>query len=214
MKVGVLGTGNVGQTLGSGFAKLGHEVKMGSRDPNQEKVKAWVKKTGKKASAGTFAEAAAFGELTVLAAAWDGMENLVRMADPKNLAGKVVIETTNPLRHSEDGPPILALGYDDSAGEQIQRWLPDSHVVKAFNIVGYAHMFQPEFPCGPPDMFICGNDAKAKKVVTERVKAFGWPVIDLGGMEAARYLEPLAMIWILQAISSKSTNHAFRLLHK
>jgi predicted dinucleotide-binding enzyme len=193
-----------GTNPGMGLTELGHQVKMGSRDPNQGKVKAWVKKAGKKASPGTFSEAAA----------WEGMENLIRMAGPKNLAGKLVIQTTNPFKHSESGPPMLALGRDDSAGEQIQRWLPDSHLVKAFNIVGYAHMFKPKFHCGPPDMFICGNDARAKQAASELVKAFGWPVIDLGGMEAARYLEPLTMIWVLQAISTKSSNHAFRLLHK
>jgi predicted dinucleotide-binding enzyme len=111
-------------------------------------------------------------------------------------------------------PPRLAVGHTDSAGEQVQRWLPDSHVVKAFNTVGNRHMVKPEFPDGPPDMFICGNDARAKQTVTDLLKAFGWPVIDIGGIEGARYLEPLAMIWILYLLRTKTGDHAFKLLRK
>ena len=214
MKVGILGTGDVGQALGIGFASLGHEVKMGSRDPHQEKVKAWVNRAGAKASAGTFAEAAAYGELAVLCTIWTGTENAVRLAGPDNLAGKVVIDTTNPLDFSGGIPPKLAVGHTDSAGEQVQRWLPNSRVVKAFNIVGSPHMFKPEFPGGPPDMFICGNDEQAKATVTDLLKTFGWSVIDIGGIECARYLEPLAMVWIRHFFRINSVNHAFKLLRK
>ncbi len=214
MKVGILGTGDVGQALGIGFASLGHEVKMGSRDPHQEKVKAWVNRAGAKASAGTFAEAAAFGELAVLCTIWTGTENAVRLAGPDNLTGKVVIDTTNPLDFSGGIPPKLAVGHTDSAGEQIQRWLPNSWVVKAFNIVGSPHMFKPEFPGGPPDMFICGNDDQAKATVTDLLKTFGWSAIDIGGIECARYLEPLAMVWIRHFFRVNSVNHAFKLLRK
>ena len=214
MKIGILGTGDVGQALGIGFTKLGHDVKMGSRDPHQEKVKAWVNKAGAKASAGTFAEAAAFGEMAVLCTIWTGAENAIRLADPANLAGKVVIDTVNPLDFSGGIPPKLAVGHTDSAGERIQRWLPHSQVVKAFNIVGSAHMFKPEFPGGPPDMFICGNDEQAKAAVTDLLKTFGWAVIDIGDMECARYLEPLAMVWIRHFFRVNSVNHAFKLLRK
>ncbi|HHW78368.1 MAG TPA: NADPH-dependent F420 reductase [Xanthomonadaceae bacterium] len=214
MKIGILGTGDVGQALGIGFAKLGHEVKMGSRDPNQEKVKAWVNKAGAKASAGTFAEAAVYGELAVLCTIWTGAENAIRLAGPDNLAGKVVIDTTNPLDFSAGIPPKLSVGHTDSAGERVQRWLPNSRVVKAFNIVGSAHMFKPEFPGGPPDMFICGDDDQAKVTVTDLLQAFGWSVIDIGGIECARYLEPLAMVWIRHFFRVNSVNHAFKLLRK
>lgn len=213
MKIGILGTGDVGQTLGSGFVKLGHSVKMGSRNPNQEKIKTWLARTGENASAGTFSEAAAFGDLVVLATLWTGTENAIRLADPKNLAGKVVIDATNPLDFSSM-PPKLAVGHTDSGGEQVQRWLPNSHVVKAFNSVGSPHMVYPDFPGGPPDMFICGNDSKAKETVTDLLKAFGWSVVDIGGIEGSRYLEPLAMIWILQFFRTGSGNHAFKLLRK
>src|SRR6266508_1494849 len=167
MKIGILGTGDVGQALGSGFVSLGHEVKMGSRDTGNEKARAWVAKTGQRASAATFAEAAAFADLAVLATLWSGTENALRLAGARNLAGKVVIDATNPLLFTPNAPPSLALGHTDSGGEQVQRWLPESRIVKCFNIVGHAHMVHPGFPGGPPDMFLCGNDADAKKTVTE-----------------------------------------------
>jgi predicted dinucleotide-binding enzyme len=210
MKVGVLGSGDVGKTLGAGFAGLGHEVKIGSRDPG--KLTDWVEKTGPKASAGTFAEAAAFGEVVVLSTLWTGTEHAIQLADVKNFGGKVVIDTINPLAF--DGGPHLAIGHTDSAGEQVQRWLPGARVVKAFNIVGYAHMVHPDFPGGPPDMFICGNDDGAKQTVTGILKDFGWPAIDIGGIEGARLLEPLCILWVGYGIRTGTWNHAFKLLRK
>ena len=214
MKVGILGSGDVGKVLGAGFAGLGHEVKMGSRDPNSEKVKAWVERTGRGASTGTFAEAAAFCEVAVLATLWEGTENAIKLAGPKNLDGKVVIDATNPLEFPKGAPPRMAVGTTDSAGERVQRWLPGSKVVKAFNTVGNPHMVRPKFPGGPPDMFFCGNDAEAKKTVAEILRAFGWGVVDLGGIESSRYLEPMAMVWILHFFATGSGNHAFKLLRK
>jgi predicted dinucleotide-binding enzyme len=213
MKIGILGTGDVGRALGTGFVTLGHEVKMGSRNPRQETVREWLKKTGTRASAGTFAEAAAFGELAVLATSWSGTENAIRLAGPQNLAGKVVIDATNPLDFSS-GAPRLAVGHTDSAGEMVQRWLPKSKVVKTLNHVGNAHMVNPRFPGGPPDMFICGQDGQAKQTVDGLLQALGWSVIDIGGIEAARYLEPLAMLWIIYGARTNTWNHAFKLLRK
>ncbi len=103
---------------------------------------------------------------------------------------------------------------EKGAGEQVQRWAPKARVVKAFNIVGHAHMVDPQFPGGPPDMFICGNDAAAKATVTEILKSFGWPTINIGGIEGARLLEPMCVLWVLYATLTKSTNHAFKLLRK
>ncbi len=214
MKVGVLGTGDVGKVLGAGLAALGHQVKIGSRDPKSEKVTSWVAKTGANASAGTFAEAAAFGDLIVLATLWSGTENALKLAGADKLKGKVVIDATNPLKVEGKGPPQLALGHTDSGGEQVQRWLPGARVVKAFNTVGNAHMVKPDFPGGPPDMFICGNDADAKKTVSDICKAWGWGVIDVGGIEGARLLEPMCILWVQHGIRSGSWNHAFKLLHK
>jgi predicted dinucleotide-binding enzyme len=178
MKIGILGSGDVGQVLGAGFAGLGHEVLLGSRDPLQEKVRAWVEKTGRGVKAGTFAEAAAFGELAVLATVWEGTENALRLAGPERLVGKVVIDATNPLDFSSGMPPKLAVGHTTSGGEKVQGWLPAARVVKAFNTVGNPHMVKPQFPGGPPDMFICGNDARAKETVSGLLRAFGWSSID------------------------------------
>lgn len=214
MKIGILGSGDVGKALGSGFATIGHEVKMGSREPASEKVASWVAKAGPRATGGTFAEAARFADVAVLATLWSGTENAIRLAGPDYLAGKVVIDATNPLVFREGASPALALGNSDSGGEQVQRWLPGSRVVKAFNMVGNAHMFRPQFPGGPPDMFFCGNDAEAKKTVVEILTSFGWPSIDIGGMEGARLLEPLCILWILYGIRTGTWNHAFKLLRK
>lgn len=213
MKIGVLGTGDVGRALGTGFVQLGHEVKMGARDPNNEKAKAWVTQAGSRASAGTFADAARFADVTVVATLGTGTESALRLAGPDNFAGKVVVDATNPLDFSS-GAPKLSVGHSDSRGEQVQRWLPKAQVVKAFNIVGHAHMVQPKFPGGPPDMFLCGNDAEAKRTVTELLAAFGWNTIDIGGIEGSRLLEPLCLLWVAYGIRSKSWDHAFKLLRK
>ncbi len=213
MKIGVLGTGDVGRVLGEGFAALGHEVKIGSRDPQKAEVKEWLKKVGTKASAGTFSEAAAFGDIAVLATSWTGTESAIRLAGPQNLAEKAVIDATNPLDFSA-GAPRLSIGHTDSAGEKVQGWLPQSKVIKAFNHVGNAHFVKPQFTDGPPTMFICGNDGGAKKTVTGLLEAFGWSVIDIGGIEGSRLLEPLAMLWILYGFRSNTWSHAFKLLRK
>ena len=213
MKIGILGTGDVGRALGNGFIALGHEVKMGSRDEHNEKAVAWASTSGINASTGTFADAVKFGDVIVLALLWAGTENALKLAGVENFAGKVVIDATNPLVFTPKGP-ALVLGHTDSAGEQVQLWLPSAHIVKAFNIVGFAHMFKPDFPGGPPDMFICGNDAGAKQTVTEILKDFGWPAIDVGGIEGSRLLEPLCNLWVSFAMSAGNGNHAFKLLRK
>ncbi|HXW52229.1 MAG TPA: NADPH-dependent F420 reductase [Candidatus Acidoferrales bacterium] len=216
MNIGILGTGDVGQRLGSGFLSIGHDVKMGSRDPKNEALAAWVAANGSHASGGTFADAAQFGEVVVLATAWSGTENVLRLAGPQNLAGKIVIDATNPLVVPSGATSLqLALGWNDSAGEQVQRWLPGAKVVKCFNIVGNEYMIHPEFPGGPPDMFIAGNDAGAKATVAGFLKEFGWPpAIDMGGIEGARLLEPLAMLWIQYGKRTGTWDHAFKLLRK
>lgn len=213
MRIGILGTGDVGRALGKAFVACGHEVKLGSRDASNPKLKEWVAKTGAHASGGTFEDAAKFGEIVVIATLWAGTENALRLAGPANFAGKVVIDTTNPLDFTKT-PPRLSVGHTDSAGEQVQRWLTTARVVKAFNIVGNAHMFRPEFPGGPPDMFMCGNDAAARQAVSQILNEFGWEVLDLGGIESSRYLEPLAMVWITHGFRTNSWNHAFKLLRK
>jgi len=213
MRIGILGTGDVGQALGRGFVVLGHEVKMGSRSAGNDKAVGWAKEAGGKASAGTFAEAASHGELVVLATLGSANESALKAAGPQTLRGKVVIDATNPLDFS-GGAPQLAVGHTDSGGERVQRLLPGARVVKAFNTVGNAHMFRPRFPGGPPDMFICGNDDDAKKQVAAILSDFGWGTADLGPIESSRYLEPMCMAWVVYGARAGTWNHAFKLLRK
>lgn len=211
MKVGVLGSGGVATTLASGFLKHGHEVMLGSRSP--EKLKAWAESnpTGK---TGTFADAAEFGELVVLAvkgsAAWEAL----RRAGESALAGKVVIDSCNPIA---DAPPVNGVlkfftTLDESLMEQLQRHFPEARLVKAFNSVGSAFMVDPQFEGGRPTMFICGNDEDAKKAVTGILDQFGWDAADMGGAEAARAIEPLCMLWCLPGFLRNEWTHAFKLL--
>jgi len=215
MKIGIIGSGNVGRALGTGFAATGNQVMLGTRNPGKRELKEWIAKTGPKAAVGTLSEAAEFGEILVIATRWSGTENAINLAGSKNFVGKTVIDVTNPLVFHDNAPTTLALGGNDSAGEQVQRWLPSSKIVKAFNIVGNAHMFKPTFPGGPPTMFIAGNDQRAKQEVTKILKDFGWgEVIDMGGIEGARYLEPMCMVWMAYANKTGSWGHAFKMLQK
>jgi predicted dinucleotide-binding enzyme len=213
-RIAVLGTGDVGQVLGSAFVTVGHDVTMGSRDAKNEKAQAWAKKNGAKAKVATFADAVKASEIVVLSTAWTGTKSAIDMAGPENFAGKVVIDTTNPLAIAPGAPPSLAIGHTDSAGESVQRWLPKARVVKAFNIVGNAHMFKPAFAGGPPTMFFCGNDAEAKKTVAGILESFGWESMDIGGIEGSRLLEPMCILWVGIGIKTGAWNHAFKLLRK
>jgi predicted dinucleotide-binding enzyme len=214
MKVGVLGTGDVGRVLAQAFVTLGHEVKMGARDAGNAKAAAWATSAGPNASQGTFADAARFADIVVLATLGVANESALRAAGLDSFDGKLVIDTTNPLDFSGGMPPKLAVGHTDSGGEQVQRLLPRAKVVKAFNTVGNAQMFRPQLPGGPPDMFICGDDDGAKQQVAELLAAFGWGVADIGGIQGARYLEAMCLAWVLYGIQSNSWNHAFKLLRK
>jgi hypothetical protein len=211
VRVGVLGSGDVGKVLAGGFLKVGHAVRIGSRSP--EKLKDWAASAGDGASAGTFAEAAQFGDIIVLATHGEGTQSAIEMAGADNFDGKVIIDATNPLDFSSGGPQ-LSIGFNDSLGERVQRSLPKARVVKAFNTVGNAHMIDPQFPGGPPTMFIGGNDADAKKLVTQISEAWGWEVADLGGIEASRYLEPMCMAWVVYGIRTGQWGHAFKMLRK
>jgi predicted dinucleotide-binding enzyme len=153
MKIGILGSGDVGRRLGDGLIELGHTVTIGTRNPKKGDVIQWIRDheaNGGKALAGSFVEAASFGETIVIATSWDGTYNAINMANPKNFNGKIVIDVTNPLDFSQGMPPKLALGHSDSAGETIQRLIPGAKVVKAFNTVGNSHFIHPDFPNGGP----------------------------------------------------------------
>jgi predicted dinucleotide-binding enzyme len=213
MKVGVLGSGVVGQVLGAGFAAHGHQVMMGTRDPKAEQVKNWIAKT-KNASAGTFVEAAKFGDLVVLAVLGRAAENAIKLAGAANLTGKTVIDTTNPI---SDAPPIkgvlqFSTGPNESLGEKIQSLIPRANVVKAFNSVGSVRMVNPKFEQGTPTMFLCGDSDAAKKQASDVIRQFGWEPFDCGGIIASRALEPLCMLWCIPGILKNQWTHAFKVL--
>ncbi len=212
-KIGILGSGTVGQTLGLGFASLGHEVMIGTREP--AKLKDWQAKTGARAQIGFPQEAVKFGELIVLATKWEGTRQAIELAGKDQFRHKTVIDVTNPLKSGAEGKaPMLDVGYPDSAGKKIQEWLPDSKVVKAFNIVTASYMTNPKLQEGTPDLFIAGDHDIANKEVAEFAKKWGWSVTDIGGIENAYMLEALAMLWILYGFRNNHWTHAFKLLKK
>ena len=211
MRVGILGSGDVAKDLAAAFLKEGHEVMLGSRHP--EKLDSWVSEAGSAASRGTFSDTAKFGELIVMAVHGTKSVEAIQLAGVENFRRKVVIDTTNPLDMSA-GLPKLIGGLGTSSGELTQRAVPEALVVKAFNSVGHAHFYKPKFAGGPPDMFICGNDAKAKEFVSRVCRDFGWNSIDVGGIELSHYLEAAATIWIITAFTGGHWNQAFKLLRK
>lgn len=142
------------------------------------------------------------------------VSDVLELAGHQALSGKLVIDATNPLRFREGAPPELSVGFDDSLGEQVQRCLPGSRVVKAFNTVGNTLMVDPDLPGGPPTMFIGGDDPEAKVTVTGICEDFGWEVSDLGGIERSRVLEPMCMAWVYHGLGRGSWDHAFKLLHR
>jgi 8-hydroxy-5-deazaflavin:NADPH oxidoreductase len=215
MKVGVLGSGVVGQTLAAGFLKYGHQVFVGTRDAKASDVTAWAEKNPK-IEVGTFAQAAEFGELLVLAVLSRIVEDVIKLAGPHNFRGKTLIDTNNPIA---DAPPVDGvLQYftqqNHSLGERIQQLLPDAQVVKAFNSVGAVRMVNPHYDQGTPTMFLCGNDATAKAQVSDIIRQFGWEPFDCGTIVASRALEPLCILWCIPGLRSNSWTHAFKLLTK
>ena len=212
MKVGVIGSGVVGQTLAAGFLKHGHEVAIGTRDP--AKLKDWAAKNPG-AEVKSMAEAANFGELVVLAVAGQLALEALKLIGPKALDGKPVIDACNPIG---GGPPINGVlsfftMLTDSLMERLQKAYPNARFVKAFNSVGAAQMVNPQFSGGRPTMFICGNDANAKKTVAAICDQFGWDVEDMGAVEAARAIEPLCMLWCIPGVARGDWSpHAFKLL--
>jgi predicted dinucleotide-binding enzyme len=213
VKIGILGTGDVGKALGRGFIALGHSVTMGARDAANPKAAAWVKETGPRASAASFAAAAQNGEVIVLATLGTATEEILRGVGPSPFKGKLVIDATNPLDMSKGAPKLIG-GVGDSGGERHQKLLPGAHVVKAFNTVGNPLMYKPVFAGGPPDMFICGNDAGAKAKAASICKEFGWGVVDVGGLESAHFLEAMCMVWVLSGMKSNTWTQAFKMLRK
>jgi len=198
MRIGILGTGTVGATLGTKLVELGHDVKMGSRSATNEKAEDWAKKTSStKASNGTFADAAAFGEIMFNCTLGQISLEALKMAGAQNLRGKVLIDVSNPLDFSKGMPPTLTVSNTDSVGEQIQRAFPDVKVVKSLNTISAPIMINPKLLQGDTDIFVCGNDSGAKAQVQRLLEQFGWKnIIDLDDISAARGTEMWLALWV------------------
>lgn len=209
-RIGILGSGPVGQTLARGFQQHGHAVRIATRTPSR--LAAFTADTG--IPTGDFPEVAAWGELLVLSVKGSAALEALSRAGEANLAGKVVIDTTNPIR---DAPPVDGVlsfftGPDESLLEQLQAAAPSARLVKAFSSVGSARMVNPDLPGGPPTMFYCGNDAGARAVVEKILQQFGWEPADMGTAVAARAIEPLCRLWCIPGFREDRWGHAFRML--
>ncbi len=213
MKVGILGSGDVAKALAAGFIRHGHQTMMGTRDT--AKLAEW-QRSNPKAQVGSFSEAAAFGEVVVLAVKGSVAADVLRLAGSKNLDGKLVIDACNPIA---DAPPTNGVlkfftTLDESLMERLQKAFPNAHLVKAFNSVGAGQMVNPQYKSGRPTMFICGNDDGAKMVTAQILEQFGWETADMGKVEAARAIEPLCMLWCTLGFTKNEWTHAFKLLHQ
>ena len=210
-KIAILGSGQVGDALAKGFLTNGHAVMRGSREP--AKLDKWKQEAQGEASVGTFAEAAAWGEVIVLAVKGTAAEATIEQAGAANLAGKTILDATNPIA---DEPPDSGViryftGPNESLMERLQRKAPDGKFVKAFNSVGNAFMVNPPFPT-KPTMFICGDDAGAKREATEIIERFGWEAADMGGVAVARPIEALCQLWCAPGFLHNDWAHAFKYL--
>lgn len=211
MKIGILGSGEVAKVLAGGFLKHGHETMLGTRDSG--KLSAWAKEQ-RGARVGSFRDAAAFGEVVVLAVKGGAAAEALRAAGAAGLAGKPVIDATNPIADAPPANGVLKFftSLDESSMERLQREFPEAKLVKAFNSVGSARMVNPQFAGGRPTMFICGRDDAAKQTVARILDQFGWETADMGGVEAARAIEPLCILWCIPGFLRNEWTHAFKLL--
>jgi predicted dinucleotide-binding enzyme len=212
-KIGVLGSGIVGQTLANGFIKQGYTVTIGTGNP--EKLNVWKTKSNSSAIVGSMTDAASFGDIIVLAVKGNAAESALNKAGAANLKGKIIIDATNPIDESK--PPVNGvLAYftemNFSLMERLQQAFPDAHFVKAFNSVGNAFMVNPTFKDGMPTMFICGNNDNAKTEVKNILSMFGWETEDMGKVEAARAIESLCILWCIPGFICNQWTHAFKLL--
>jgi hypothetical protein len=211
--VGVLGSGEVGRRLAAGFSGCGHDVMIGTRDPDKPELREWLSGDGDGIRAGSFKEVAAHGELLVLAVLGDAAEEAIGEAGRENFSGKVVIDAMNPLDFSGGFPPKLSISGEDSLGERVQRALPEARVVKAFNTIGNPYFVDPHFSDGQPTMLIAGDDEGVKGTVGDVLAGFGWSdVVDVGGIEGSRELEAICIVWVKIGGARGAWDHGFRLL--
>jgi predicted dinucleotide-binding enzyme len=213
MKIAVLGTGNVGDTIGSKLVELGHSVMMGSRTSDNEKGKIFVAKHNDKATLGSYADAAAFGEIIFNCTAGIGSLEALKMAGEKNLNGKIIVDIANSLDFSKGMPPSLAICNTNSLGEEIQKAFPQTKVVKALNTMWCGLMVNPlMINGGDHSTFVSGNDAEAKEKVKDMLKSFGWfekNILDLGDITKARGTEMYLLLWL--SIYGSTNNGAFNI---
>lgn len=212
MQIGILGTGVVGAAIGSKMVELGHAVKMGARSANNEKAAAWAGAQGPKASHGTFAAAAAFGEMLFNCTAGQASLAALTQAGADNLQGKILVDIANALDFSRGLPPSLSVVNTDSLGEQIQRAFPDVRVVKSLNTMNCNVMVNPALVPGDHDVFVSGNEAAAKAEVTALLRdGFGWKsVIDLGDITTARGVEMILPLWVMLMMAKGTPNFNFK----
>ncbi len=215
MKIGILGSGIVGRVLAAAFVNEGHQVGLGTRDPLKEEL-AKFKGDNPAIKIGSFEETAAAADIIVLAVKGDIVIDVINLSGKENFSNKIVIDATNPIANEPPVNGVLSFftGPNNSLMEQIQAHVPDSKTVKAFNSVGNAFMYKPDFGGIKPTMFICGNDEEAKTTVTKILDAFGWETEDMGMVEAARAIEPLCILWCIPGILNNQWTHAFKLLKK
>ncbi|HUQ62348.1 MAG TPA: NAD(P)-binding domain-containing protein [Acidimicrobiales bacterium] len=209
MKIGVLGTGGVGQTLATALVAHGHEVKMGSRQAGNVKAVAWAEGAGDSASEGSFRDAAAFADLVVNATAGAASLDALESAGTENLAGKVILDVSNPLDFSKGFPPSLTVCNTDSVAEQLQRAFPDARVVKSLNTMNCDVMVEPSLVPGSHNVFLAGNDDGAKAEIKALLEGFGWPsddILDLGDATAARGMEMYVPFWV-RLFGTAGTGH-------
>lgn len=211
-RIGVLGSGEVGRSLAKGFRRDGHDVQIGTRSADKAELREWLNGDGAGITVGGFEQTAAHGDLIVLAVLGNAALDALTEAGTGNFGGKVVIDAMNPLDFS-GGLPKLSISGEDSLGERVQRALPDARVVKAFNTIGNAYFVDPAFADGKPTMLIAGNDANAKRTVTDVLADFGWPdVVDIGDIEGSRELEAICIAWLKACLARGTFDHGFKLL--
>ncbi len=215
MKIGIIGSGAVGRVLASAFLEEGYQVMLGSRNPKKDEVVKWQNENPK-GLAGDFEATASFGELIVLATKGSVTMNAIELAGKQNLAGKIIIDATNPIAEKPPVNGVLSFftTTEESFMEQLQKNVPQAKFVKAFNSVGNALMYKPDLQGQKPTMFICGDDVPAKQTVTEILEKFGWESEDMGSVEAARAIEPLCILWCITGFLKNDWMHAFKLLKK
>ncbi len=215
MRIGILGSGQVGRTLGAGFASKGHDVRIGTRSPKKPALQKWLRGATGTVSLGTYADAAAHGELLVLACPGAAAMDVIEAAGPERFDGKILLDVSNPLAFDDGQPPGLFARVTDSLGERVQRRLPNTKVVKGLNTMNASTMIRPKMRQGLADVLLCGNNKAAKRKVAGLIRDFGWAtLIDVGGIESARWMEAWVPLWVRIADELGSWKVALHILRE